>query len=363
MKIGIDASRLTEHKRTGTGNYLYQVIKSLSLIDKSNTYIVYFSENPSPEFIGDLFNQNPNFTHKTVKKVISWTQLSLAYNAMTDAVDVLFCSWHTIPILLAPKVKFVSVIHDMQLKTASPIFTLLTIVLSSSVIAVSNSTRADILKYIPFAKHKIRVIYEGVDTTLFTKAPPQEIARVAEKYMLGPNYLIYVGTIGHRKNIPALIEAFAKYTKLPDSLKNIQLLLAGTVIDEYTAIYALPKKFNVEPFVKFLGYVPAADLSALISGSLGLVYVSKAEGFGLPILEGMACGVPVLTSNISSMAEVAGDAAVLVSPDSVDAIKDGIKAMLSNSKALVAKGYDNSRKYTWIACSQKLLAELEKYAN
>ncbi len=322
MKIAVDASRLKFNNRTGTHNYLYHLIKHLSKIDDNNEYVIYFKDNVSKNQINNLYNNKLNFSYKVLPKVMSWTQLSFAFEMFKCKPDIIFCTWHTMPVIYPFwKSKIVATIHDI---TGKYLPTLWTCKFSDKLIAVSNSTKKDASDKYGIRHEKIKVIYEGVDSS-FYKRGEDEIRRVRQKYDINRDYLLFVGTLGKRKNIKRMVEAFNKANL------DIDFVLGGSAGPDGEGLTKL--------LAKFIGRVDQNDLPALYSGARAFIYASLLEGFGLPILESFLCGTPVITSNTSSMKEVAGDAAYFVDPKSVDSIKNGIINVTSGGSQLVQKGY------------------------
>lgn len=354
MKIAIDASKLTQNNRTGTHNYLYNVIKALAKLDSQNEYVAYFCSKPDPLFIKELFGSNPNFSHKVVEKVVSWTQVSLPITLAKDNIDILLSTWQTMPFIKLGTYKRVSVIHDLEFRTARRWSTAGTILLSDRVVAVSDATKQEIYKNIVIKDSKITVIYEGAPHDMFYPRSNEEVTSIRNKYGIKTDYILAVGTVLYRKNVPSMLQAFAKLK----TVTPVTFVIAGTISEEYKKIRDLPKALGIEDQVKFLGYVPDSDLPALISGAKLLSYVSYSEGFGLPILESMLCNTPVVTSNVSSMPEVAGDAAYLVSPKSIDDISLAYSKVLYDNdlrQDMVRKGVTNSAKFTWATTAKALL--------
>lgn len=179
-----------------------------------------------------------------------------------------------------------------------------------------------------------------------------------KKYKIEGDYILFVGTLQPRKNIVRLIEAFS--TLGP---KLYTLVVVGKPGWLYEEIYEAPKKFKVEDRVKFLDYVPDEDLPALYQNALCFVLPSLYEGFGLPVLEAMHYGCPVVTSNVSSLPEAAGDAAIMVDPESTESIKEGIEKVLGDKslrEKLVKKGYEQVKKFSWEKCARETLKVLEE---
>ncbi|MEK7616513.1 MAG: glycosyltransferase family 1 protein [Patescibacteria group bacterium] len=380
MVIGFDASRVFVGKRTGTENYSYQLLKSLSKIDKKNSYKVYIRFINDP--IGELMKILPkNSEIVEIKWNRLWTQGGLAIQTFIDSLDVLFIPSHTLPIIRKPGLKTVMTVHDLgveylpyyhQLKQQLYLkyITRYQLQTATKLIAVSNATKEDLLKKASIHPQKVSVVYEGFDNNLFRPVKSDILVTSLRQYKLIPGeYFLSVGTVQPRKNLERLIKAFYhSQKKIASGFSNprndIHLVIAGSkgwLADE---IYRLPKELGIEDKVKFLGYVPDKDLPALYSGAIALTFPSLFEGFGLPILEAQACGCPVVTSNISSMPEVAGKGAIYVNPYSVDDIVKGMgKCQISNVKSQIVKaGFENVKRFSWEKTAKETLKILEEAA-
>src|SRR3972149_10290421 len=361
MLIGIDASRLTEKNRTGTENYLYYVVNCIAKYDMGNKYILYFRDKPTDSFWNNLVCNNINFSYRGMTGLLSWTQVNLAMACVKDCVNVLLSPWHTIPIFHKPSMKIVSVIHGLEYSRMRGGPTIYSILFSDKVIAVSNYTKSEILNSLPIVKkEKIKVIYEGVDTALYYKRSVEEIADVKNKYGISGKYVFYIGTFGLRKNIPKMIQAFGRFVNNYPEFKDLNFVLGGRIPLEYEKIKELPKSLSIEHHVKFLGYVPENDLPALLSGAHALMYVSKSEGFGLPVLESLSCRTRVITANTSATKEVGDGFVYLADPNDIISITDAIYKSFSNDLFF---DYDSIESYIrtnfdWSQNSKKLLSEL-----
>lgn len=356
MVIGFDGSRAFSKNRTGTENYSYQLLMHLSRIDKKNSYIVYVR----PEI--DLPQKWPsNFTFKRINWPRLWTQVGLALSTFTDNLDVFFVPAHTLPIIRKPGLKTVVTVHDLgseylpsmhQLKQRLYLSYMQKHQLKSAtkLIAVSKATKEDLVKRIGIDPSKVEVVYEGFDKNLFI---PTKNDRLVNSLM---PYFLFVGTVQPRKNLERLIIAFSQLMT-----KDLRLIIVGQrgwLSDE---IYKLPKQLGIEDKVKFLGYVPDKDMPVLYSRAIALVFPSLFEGFGLPILEAQACGCPVLTSNISSMPEVAGKGAVYIDPYSIDDIVKGMERVKREGERvkLIQAGFENVKRFSWEKCVRETLKVLE----
>lgn len=348
MVIGFDGSRAFIAKRTGTEEYSFQLLKALAKIDYKNKYIVYLRP------LSVITDWPSNFIFKTVKWPRLWTQGGLAIQTFKDPLDVLFVPAHTLPIIRRVGLKTVVTVHDLgseylpqlhQFKQQLYLKYVTRYQLNSAtkLIAVSKATKEDLIKKAGINPEKISVVYEGYDKKLFKPATSDR-----------GEYFLFVGTVQPRKNIGRLIAAFSKVSN-----KLVIVGSKGWLSDE---IYQLPKKLGIEDRVKFLGYVPDEKLPALYAGAIALVSPSLYEGFGLPILEAQACGCPVITSNTSSMPEVAGKGAILVDPYNVEAIAHAmirVKESRSQRVKMIKAGWKNVKRFSWEKCARETLAVLQ----
>lgn len=364
MVIGFDGSRAFNSIRTGTENYSYQLLKALSKIDQINTYYIYLRSQ-----VPNLEKWPKNFIFKEINWPRLWTQVGLAIQTFKDPLEVLFIPSHTLPVIRKPGLKTVITVHDLgseylpsmhqlkqrlylsfmqqqQLKTAGKI------------IAVSNATRDDLIKRVGISPDKISVVYEGYDEKSFKPIKNDVLINSLRQYGLRKQeYFLFVGTVQPRKNLERVIKAFAEYRQVVTKLVIVGQ--RGWLSEE---IYKLPKKLGIEKQVKFLGYVPDQELSTLYSGAKTLVFPSLFEGFGLPILEAQACGCPVITSKVSSMAEIAGKGAILVDPYSIDDIVKGMERLQGTGYRgqLIKKGFENIKGFSWEKCARETLSILEQ---
>lgn len=217
------------------------------------------------------------------------------------------------------------------------------------IVTDSEFSKREIIKYYPEFAEKIRVVPCGVDTQKFhPEQDARKIAEVREKYGLSENYFLYLGTLEPRKNLERLIDAYAKFANAHET--PAQLVLAGGKGWLYDGIFAKVQSLGLEDRVIFTQYIDSADLCALMSGALAFTFPSIYEGFGMPPLEAMACGTPVLVSDAASLPEVTGESAVIVKPDSVDSIADGLHQLFTDADLrarLSAEGLERAKMFSW----------------
>lgn len=390
MLIGIDASRAFIPQKTGTENYSYWLLAALAKIDKKNHYKLYTRYKPSSRDFGELsrvaqaegiqdtksWPKNLEFVQINLPRL--WTQLGLAAECLLHPPDVLFIPAHTLPVIRRLNLKTVVTIHDLGAQflpgfhttpqkfylTASTKYAVKT---ATAIIAVSVATKKDLVEKFGADSAKIFVVYEGVNRKKFQISNDKfQIKKILKKYKIQKPYILFVGTVQPRKNLVRLIEAFSRIihnTKY--NIHNFRLVIAGKLGWLYDDILLAPKKFKIEKKVKFLNYIKDSDLSAIYSQAEVFVMPSLVEGFGLPILESFAAGVPVASSDSSSLPEVAGNAALYFDPENTKDMEKAITKVLTNAKLrdeLVEKGKKQVEKFSWEKCAEETLKILERTA-
>ncbi len=361
MVIGFDGSRSFITGRTGTENYSYHLLVNLLKIDKQNRYIVYTRPGVKK---GLIIQDNVSYCEIPWPRL--WTQGGLSLQTFKDPLDVLFVPAHTLPLIRRPGLKTVMTVHDLgveylpklhQLKQQLYLknITRYQFISATRLIAVSKATKEDLVKRAGIDSKKISVIYEGYDKSLFrTLARNDILVNSLRRYGLQVGkYYLFVGTVQPRKNLERLIVAFSKFISRPD------LVIVGSKGWLSDEVYKLPKKLGIQDKVRFLGYVPDRDMSAIYSGAEALIFPSLFEGFGLPILEAQVCGCPVITSNVSSMPEVGGKGAIYVNPNSTQDIIRGMRDLKAVREKIIKAGYENIKRFSWEKCVKETLNILE----
>jgi glycosyltransferase involved in cell wall biosynthesis len=354
MRIGIDASRTTVARRTGTEGYALHLIRAMLADGSAHDFILYFRDAPAP----DLFSTG---TRRVLPFPRLWTHARLSFELLTTPrPDVLFVPAHVLP--LAHPLPSVVTVHDLGYKRfpgAHPLgqrlyldwATRFSARSAARVIADSRATQRDLIHFYRIPESKIAVVYPGRDESLRRVDP----APVRAKYHLPQHYLLHVGTLQPRKNLSRLMDAVCR---LPSASC---LVLVGR--PGWLAAPILAQAGERPDVVRLLEYVPDDDLAGLYSGASAFVFPSLYEGFGFPVLEAMACGAPVICSNTSSLPELAGEAALLVDPTDVAALASAITRLLSDpglGAALVEKGYRQVEKFSWAKAARETLAVLEE---
>jgi glycosyltransferase involved in cell wall biosynthesis len=229
---------------------------------------------------------------------------------------------------------------------------------ADAVIAISASARQDAIEYLDIKPERIHVVYAGVDPK-FRPLPVDEVAPVLARHELRPDgYILHVSTIEPRKNLVRLLQAYqAVWQRQPQSTP--QLALAGATGWFFREVFDKVQALGLTEQVRFLGRVDDADLPALYNGALFLAYPTLYEGFGLPALEAMACGTAVLTSNVSSLPEIVGQAGVYVEPKDIESITQGLRLLLDDNQLrqeLVEKGVERAKSFNWRKAAEETTA-------
>jgi glycosyltransferase involved in cell wall biosynthesis len=367
MHIAFDASRISVAERTGTERYSYELLAALARIDRRNRYTLY--TNGLPPVLPPL---GPNMALRSLRLPRLWTHAALGPVAAFHKPDVLFVPAHVVP--LVHPARCVVTIHDLgylafpeahtrRRRLELDLATRWSIHAAQQVIAISETTREALVRHYRADPAKISVVHHGVNPQ-FRPASDATIALVRERYGLLRPYFLYVGTLQPRKNLERLIEAFASLAI--SQAPELQLIIAGKTGWLSEAITSKAQAGGYADRVRLMGFVPDSDLPALLSGATAFVFPSLYEGFGLPVLEAMACGAPVLASNTSALPEVAGEAALLVDPTDTAALAVALARLASDGGLrmhLREQGLARAATFTWERCARETLAVLERVGN
>lgn len=344
MRVAIDISQVIYG--TGVSAYTQNLVKTLLEIDSEDKYVLFGGSLRRRDEIVSKFSGAKVFPIPPTASDFIWNRLHIfPVEKLIGKVDVLHTSDWTEPPSSAFKIttvhdlyplKFPRLVHPKILEVHKRKLYWVKKE-SKRIIVPSNSTKEDLVTS-GFREDIIRVIPEAPS---MKKVGETETVAAKKKYKVQGEYLMAIG-VTPLKNTERIIKAF----QLASAGKDLKLLIAGRPNN---------MKLNPERNVRFLGYVPQNDLTALLSGAKGLVFASLYEGYGIPILDGFACGVPVVTSNTGSMPEVAGDAAILVDPNDTSSISEGIAKVIRGAKAYSDKGSNRVKEFSWEKTAQMTL--------
>jgi len=361
MRIGIDA-RLVYYQQAGITQYILRLIEGLAQINEGDEFIIlqHWRDN-------SIFVKSPNFRRRAIftPSHHRFEQRSLPLELLLTRLDLL----HS-PDFIPPfqrRWKSVITIHDLNF-LAYPHF--LTpeaaryygqidqaVRRADGIIAVSESTKRDIVRLTGVRESKIQVIYEGTNPVFRPlNGYEDEIRAMKRKYGITKDFILFVSTIEPRKNIPTLLRAFRRL--LDDYHADVQLVLAGRKGWLFDEVFRTANELRLEGDVLFLGRVPTSDLVLLYNAARAFAFPSLYEGFGLPPLEAMACGTPTVVSNVSSLPEVVGDAALLVDPNEVDELTVALWRLLSDEELrqqLIAKGFKRVQCFSYEKMARETL--------
>ena len=367
MLIGIDASRALTAQRTGTENYSFYLIRALVQIGRSHHYRLYAHQEP-PEGMRALGYQ---VTWRVMPFPRLWTHVRLAWEVLWHPPDVLFVPAHVLPWL--HPVHCVVTVHDLGYLHYPEAHarwtrwyldwsTRFNARVAQRIIADSNVTRDDLIACYGVDPAKIVVAYPAGAEGFGPVSDPEALKAVRQRYGTGSRYFLYVGTLQPRKNLATLIEAFISLMAEGAIGPEVKLVLAGKRGWLCDGILELARAPSLRDRVVLPGYVPTHDLPALLSGALAFILPSWYEGFGLPILEAMACDTPVICSDASALAEVAGEAAILIDPHDSTGLAWAMARVYRDPRLrreLIARGRKRLRAFSWQQCALKVLAALE----
>ena len=369
LRIGIDVSR-TLSQKTGVGYYVSNLVEALATIDQNNEYILYpyFWHCFPPDYQNASIPNQANFRlHRDARPVdqIIRTWRSSKPDRVLGAIDVLHSPNLTTPRL--KKAKLVVTIHDLSY-VVYPEFhtrenlrfskrqTAIATKYAAKIIAVSHHTKRDLMGYYSVPEERIHVIHQASRKAYYPERNVDFIQSSLRRLGIFKNFILFVGSLEPRKNVRTLLKAYAEYLKA-DSDQYLLVIAGGRgwLNDD---LYALVTELGLGRHIKFLGYVQESDLRCLYSVAKVFVYPSLYEGFGLPPLEAMACGAPVITSYTSSLPEVVGDAAILIDAHNVEELFHAMRTVLLDDDLrlqLRKKSLERAKLFSWERTAQETL--------
>ncbi len=353
MRIGIDARRLHDF---GIGTYIRNLLRQLARLDRQSEFVVLCQPRDLDALssLGDNFRARPE--HARTYSIAEQITIPLALRR--ERVDLFHAPHYVLPPLV--RCRSVVTIHDcLHLmfpqylsSRLAPMYARVSITLAARratrVLTVSESSKRDILRFVDVPADKIDVIYNSYDERFGVEPREEDVVRVRERYQLQDEFVLYAGRVKPHKNLERLIEAFDIVRR--SGLDHLKLILIGDEISRYTALRRAVHAHQLHKYVRFLGYQPEETLAIMYRLASVFAFPSLYEGFGLPPLEAMASGTPVVTSNASSLPEVVGDAALLVEPRDPHSIADGIRRVLCDQRLrseLRAKGLVRASQFSW----------------
>jgi hypothetical protein len=363
MKIGIEA-RWIALEKTGFGNYALNLLKELGEIDNRNEYIIYLNS----AFQSDEIFSRPNFKKKIIlKRPETYKHFFIPLDIIFNKRKYDFFHYlYNAPSLIVP-CPFILTIHDVSYKYIPNMISkrnlisintqlLLNAKKAIKIITVSENSKKDIVNFYKIPEEKIEIIYEGVDDSFRPSKEEQKKKEIAEKYRLPSKYLLYVGTYLPHKNLETLLHAYHNLRR--NQKISHSLVLAGKKGRNYEAIKHLISELKLEGDVKAIGYVSSEDLPYVYNLSDLFIFPSIYEGFGLPLLEAMACGVPVISSNASCLPEIGGDAAIYFLPREIEELAKKIIMVSTNQNLrndLIEQGIRRAKLFSWQTMAKKTL--------
>lgn len=366
MQIAIQASDLDHNRIDGTRVYLRELLRRFGTLSPETDFSLYHQRAFNPVLAPPQFG---NYAVKALPFPIAWMQTRFAWELFRTHPEKLFLPIQAAPVLLPRTLEVTATIHDLAFRRFPETFPrrdrwklnfmLETVVRrADKLIAVSQSTKRDLLEFFPdLPESRVRVVYHGFDDQFFgQRLSEKDLSLKLESYRLqAASYLLYVGALQPRKNLERLITAFSEMKK---NHTDAKFVLAGEAAWLSSGILQAREASPYRDDILLTGRVSFDDLRALYQGARCFVFPSLYEGFGLPILEAFASGVPVLTADNSSLPEVAGEAALFCDALSVTDMADTLVRLWSDGtlrQELVAKGYEQLKKFSWDKCARETL--------
>jgi glycosyltransferase involved in cell wall biosynthesis len=353
LRIAIDARKLRDY---GIGTYVRNLLRHLSRIDSETEYVLLCrgADCSILEELGENFRavpeQSPPYSVRE--------QLRVPLDLRRERINLFHAPHYVLPPFVP--CRSVVTIHDcIHLRFPQYLPNRFAYAYaraslwiaahrSSRVLTVSEASKRDILKYFRVPSAKIDVIYNAIDERFGDPPPDDEVARVRERYQLNDPFVLYAGNIKPHKNLERLIEAF--HTLRKGDLEHVKLLIIGDEISKYATLRRAVHHYKLHKHVRFFGFVPDKTLAVLYRLAGVFVFPSLYEGFGLPPLEAMASGTPVITSNVSSLPEVVGDAALLIDPYDSASIAAAMRRVLTEPalrEELRGRGLQRVKEFSW----------------
>ncbi len=368
MRIGIDATSVPA-RPAGAGVYALELVRGMAERDRRDGYALFARTRLLDDVVGARKNWRAEHVGGGRVQRLMWEQALLPGRLSTLGIDVLHSTHHTLPVRPMRSRRVVTV-HDVTFfripdrypplrRFYCQAITRLSARVADAIIAPSHAAREDVIRTLGAVPSKVHAVYEAAGPQ-YELMPRDEAAAVARKYGLDGPFVLSVGSLEPGKNRGRLIRALRELRR---EGVTAPLAVVGQKAWKYEDDFALVEELGMGDTVRFLDYVPSTDLPALYNAATVFAFPSLYEGFGLPVMEAMACGLPVLTSNISATAEVAGDAAVLVDPRDMPAIRDGLRELLANAIVrdhFARLGLERAAQFSWRRAADETHAVYER---
>lgn len=370
MRIGIDARLLTY--RRGMGNYIRYMLAELANLPGKDQFVLYVNDLRAAEYAP----KDPRFMIRKIRSTFYpfWEQISLPLAVKHDRLDVLHCPANTAPIFLPKPLKLILTIHDVMYLFPNSILpqspslyqragrlyyrwmTPQAAKRAVRIMTVSESSKRDIADKLCVPSEKIQMVYEAGNATCRRFNDPLPVLEVKKHYAIEGRYVFALGALDPRKNTVHVIRAYTRLLRIYS--QPVQLVLAGLSQEAKNKFNVLVSELGLNGKVVVLGFISEQELAALYNGAELFLYPSLYEGFGMPVLEAMTCGAPVVTSPSGSLPEIAGDAALMVDPHNPDEIAEAMLRILSDNllrERLIKMGMEQAGRFSWAHTARQVL--------
>lgn len=373
MKIGIDGRAAKWYRGTGIGTYTYQLISSLSKVDKKNDYLLFMPESCNSDIRLDKNFQVRSITENNQSSF--WDEVNIPNILKDKDIELYHVPQNGVGLPEAKDCPFIITLHDViPYKMPETVGENYLRIFSEEmpkivsrcdgIITVSNFSKDDIAEAFNFPKEKIFVTYLAAED-IYRPLDKAECSQLIKShYSIEGDYILYIGGFSPRKNITGLIEAFSKLKEVYK--KDLKLVIAGKKGKSYSIYKQRAEDLNIADSVIFPGFIPLEHLPELYNAAKLFVYPSFYEGFGLPPIEAMACGVPVIASNVTSVPEIIKDCALFIDPHNVDNICEAMYSALLDCdlrQRLILSGLTRSSELTWSNTAANTLIAYSKTIN
>ncbi|OGE32009.1 hypothetical protein A2631_02735 [Candidatus Daviesbacteria bacterium RIFCSPHIGHO2_01_FULL_44_29] len=370
--IWIDGYEANVEQRLGSGQVAFELLKHLEQIDHLNDYLILLPSSP----LSDLPKEREGWKYKILKFNKLWTRVALPLEIFRAKIkpDLFFSPTHYIPTLTNVKrvvmVFDTGFLHFPETLTAKDLWKLknwtkYSIRNAQHIVTISESAKRDILKNYQVSSEKVTVAYPGHSDKYIEIKDEAKIKEISSKYKLDKNYVLFIGTIQPRKNLSRLIEAFK-------TIEGVQLAISGKTTGpgkqgwKFKEILDKPRRLGIETKIKFLGFVPDEDLVYLLNGAKAFVFPSLWEGFGIPVVDAMSVGKPVIVSTAGSLPEIVGEAGILVDPLNIEEIRNAIVRVCEDAglrDELSIKALEQAKIFSWKKMAEQVLEVFKEASN